>query len=112
MRALPMEQHEGDLPALWSFVHATPDAVAISAVKRAESGEGLIVRLYNPGDQPHETALTFGAPLADVREVRLDEEPLDDDGRGEIESSGNAARLIVGAGQIRTLRCNVYREGT
>ena len=85
LRALPAEQRDGDLPASWSFVHVTPDAVAISAIKRAESGDGLIVRLYNPGEQPQETALTFGAPLADVREVRLDEEPLDDDGQGEIE---------------------------
>ena len=52
LRALPMEQRDGDLPASWSFVHVMPDAVAISAIKRAESGEGLIVRLYNPGDQP------------------------------------------------------------
>ncbi len=112
LRALPAEQRDGDLPTSWSFVHVTPDAVAISAIKRAESGDGLIVRLYNPGDQPQETALTFGAPLADVREVRLDEEPLDDDGRGGIEFSGNEARLTMRAGQIRTLRCNVPREGT
>jgi 2-O-(6-phospho-alpha-D-mannosyl)-D-glycerate hydrolase len=105
LRALPAEQRDGDLPASWSFVQVTPDAVAISAIKRAESGEELIVRLYNPGDQPQETVLTFGAPHADIREVRLDEEPLDDDGRGEIEYSGTAARLIVGAGQIRTLLC-------
>jgi alpha-mannosidase len=112
LRALPAEQRDGDLPASWSFVHVTPDAVAISAIKRAESGDGLIVRLYNPGDQPQETALTFGAPLADVREVRLDEEPLDDDGQGGIEFSGNEARLTLRAGQIRTLRCTVHREGT
>jgi alpha-mannosidase len=112
LRALTTEQRDGDLPASWSFVRVTPDAVAISAIKRAESGDGLIVRLYNSGDQPQETALTFGAPLADVREVRLDEEPLDDDGRGEIELSGNEARLTMRAGQIRTLRCTVHREGT
>jgi alpha-mannosidase len=112
LRALPTEQHDGDLPASWSFVQVTPDAVAISAIKRAESGEGLIVRLYNPGDQPQEAALAFGVPLAGVSKVRLDEEPLDDDGRGEIEFSGNGARLSVGAGQIGTLRCNVHREGT
>ncbi|HEY7021396.1 MAG TPA: glycoside hydrolase family 38 C-terminal domain-containing protein, partial [Ktedonobacterales bacterium] len=112
LRALPMEQRDGELPASWSFVRATPDVIAISAIKRAESGDGLIVRLYNPGDQPQETALSLGAPLVDVREVRMDEEPLDDEGRGEIELSGNEARLIVGAGQIRTLRCNVHREGT
>jgi alpha-mannosidase len=112
LRALPTEQHAGELPASWSFINVTPDTVAISAIKRAESGEGLIVRLYNPGDQPQETVVAFGAPLADVREVRLDEEPLDDDGRGAIEFSANEARLIVGAGQIRTLRCTVHREGT
>jgi alpha-mannosidase len=106
LRALPTEQHDGELPASWSFVHVTPDAVAISAIKRSESGEGLIVRLYNPGDQPQETVGAFGAPLADVREVRLDEEPLNDDRRGAVKFSGNVARLTVQSGQIRTLRCS------
>jgi alpha-mannosidase len=106
LRALATEQRAGTLPARWSFVTMTPDAVAISAIKRAEAGEGLIVRLYNPGDQPQETALTFGPPLADVREVRLDEEPLEDAERGEIAVNGREARLTVSAGQIRTLRCS------
>jgi alpha-mannosidase len=106
LRALPTEQRNGELPASWSFVQATPATVAISAIKRAESSEGLIVRLYNPGDQPEETALTFGAPLVDMREVRLDEEPLSNDGRDAVEFGGNEARLTVQGGQIRTLRCS------
>jgi alpha-mannosidase len=105
LRALATEQHEGALPANWSFVTVTPDTVAISAVKRAESGEGLIVRLYNPGDQPQEAMGAFGVPFADIHEVRLDEEPLDADDRGEITSRGNEARLTLRTGQIRTLRC-------
>jgi alpha-mannosidase len=105
LRALPAEQHDGELPPSWSFVHVAPDAVVISAIKRAESGEGLIVRLYNPGDQPQETALTLGAPLVGVSEVRLDEEPLDDEAHGEVTVSENVARLTVKGGQVRTLRC-------
>jgi alpha-mannosidase len=105
LRALPTEQHDGGLPATWSFVHVVPDAIAISAIKRAESGEGLIVRLYNPSDQPQETALTFGAPLVGVSEVRLDEEPLDSNAHGEVTLSGNEIRLTVEGGAIRTLRC-------
>jgi alpha-mannosidase len=112
LRALPTEQRDGDLPVSWSFVQVAPDAVAISAIKRAESGEGLIVRLCNPGDQPQETVLTFGAPLTDAREVRLDEEPLDDNVRGGVAFSGTEARLTMRAGQIRTLRCTMRREGT
>jgi alpha-mannosidase len=100
-----MEQHAGERPTTWSFVHVTSDAVAISAIKRAEAGEGLIVRLYNPGDQAHETTLTFGAALVDMSEVRLDEELLGDEARGSIKFSGNEARLTVQGGQIRTLRC-------
>jgi alpha-mannosidase len=106
LRALPTEQHDGELPGVWSFIHVTPDTSAISAIKRAESGEGLIVRLYNPGDQPQEAALIFGAPLAGVGEVRLDEEPLGDDGSGAVEFSRSEARLTLQGGQIRTVRCS------
>jgi alpha-mannosidase len=112
LRALPVDQHAGAHPANWSFVRVTPDDVAISAVKRAESGEGVIVRLYNPGSRPQETTLTFGAPLVDALEVRLDEEPLGEEARGEVEFSGHEARLTVEGGQIRTLRCEIRREGT
>jgi alpha-mannosidase len=106
LRALPLEQHAGERPANWSLISVTPGAVAISAIKRAESGDGLIVRLYNPGDQPQETALTFGLPMVDVREVRLDEEPLGD-AQGDIAITAHEARLTVRAGEIRTLRCSL-----
>jgi alpha-mannosidase len=110
LRALPTEQHNGELPATWSFVQVMPDAVAISAIKRAESSDGLIVRLHNPGDQAQETALTFGAHLVGVSEVRLDEERLDGDARGEVTLSANGIRLTVEGGQIRTLRCSFAKE--
>jgi len=112
LRALATEQHAGERPASASLVRVTPDQVAISAIKRAESGEGLIVRLYNPGDQPREATLSFGAPVMEVHEVRLDEEPPAADAHDEIEFTGNEARLTLRAGQIRTLRCDIHREGT
>jgi hypothetical protein len=70
------------------------------------------VRLYNPGDQSQATTLSFGAPLVDAREVRLDEEPLGDVAQSDIAITGNEARLTVGAGQIRTLQCALRRERT
>jgi mannosylglycerate hydrolase len=106
LRALATEQRAGAHPASWSFVRVTPDAVAISALKRAESGEGLIVRLYNPAGAAQETTLTFGLPLTDLRAVRLDEEPLDGEARDGIELGGHEVRLTMDGGQIRTLRCS------
>jgi alpha-mannosidase len=106
LRALATEQRAGAHPASWSFVRVTPDAVAISALKRADSGEGLIVRLYNPAGAAQETTLAFGLPLTDLREVRLDEEPLAGEARDGIQLRGHEVRLTLGGGQVRTLRCS------
>jgi alpha-mannosidase len=62
------------LPATNSFISVAPDNLMVSAVKKADSGTGLVVRFYDPlgvGSQP--TVHLFGRP-ADFGEVNLLEE--------------------------------------
>jgi alpha-mannosidase len=49
----------------------------LSACKPAEDGDGLIVRVLNPTDEPDNAALRFGFPIDDLTPVRLDEQPVD-----------------------------------
>jgi alpha-mannosidase len=45
-------------------------------VKRAERGDGIVVRIYNTRDTAQTASLTFGLPFRAVAVVDLDEAPL------------------------------------
>ncbi len=53
-----------------------PEQGAIfSALKPAEDGQGLIVRLYNPEGERHLVPIAWGLPLNSVERVELNEQP-------------------------------------
>jgi alpha-mannosidase len=64
----------GDLPGRFAFVTCTAPHVLVETVKAAESGEGLIVRVYEYGNRRGPAALRFCRPLAGAAEVNLLEE--------------------------------------
>jgi alpha-mannosidase len=47
LAAMQVQPHEGSLPPEHSFVSVTPDTVLVTAVKKAEDGNGLILRFYD-----------------------------------------------------------------
>lgn len=57
-----------------------PRALQLTALKPAEDGDGWVVRVCNPTDEPHEMQLRLGGALrsgfAEARPVRLDETPI------------------------------------
>jgi alpha-mannosidase len=62
---------EGRLPLRHAFLSVTGDVV-LSALKRADDGDALILRVFNPGDTPatlrlHDTAIAFATDLAERR---------------------------------------------
>jgi mannosylglycerate hydrolase len=63
----------------------------LSTLKAAEDGQGVILRLFNPGDELANVALSGAFERAEI--VRLDEEPLE----GEISKE-----KAIGPGQIVT----------
>lgn len=72
LRAVPA----GDAPVLppgSSLVTVRPEGVCLSALKPAEDGDGLVVRVLNPGRAALDATVTFGVPVADAVSVRLDE---------------------------------------
>ncbi|MFQ5809870.1 MAG: alpha-mannosidase, partial [Armatimonadota bacterium] len=52
LEAVQTGVHEGRLPPSVSFLSVTPERLVLSAVKKCERGDGLIVRAYNPFDTP------------------------------------------------------------
>ena len=111
-RAVVTDPHPGGLlPSAWSFLRVEPASVTVSAVTRSASGDGLIVRLFNPLAEETLAEVTLASPIATVERVNLAEEPV-----GE-ETSAPLARILstgvrttLRGGEIQTLRFSLVRE--
>ncbi len=75
----------GDMPASGSFLEIHPLQVVISAIKGAEDGRGIVLRLWNPLQEEISACITFWRKISEAWETNLMEEllsPLEvDDGR-------------------------------
>ena len=101
LRALTADPTEGALPASASFLSLDAPGVVISAVKEAEDGRGLVVRLYNPTDDTASGRLRLWRPVAEVEWLDLDERPLAPPRSGQ---PGQEVALELGPHTIETLR--------
>ena len=73
-------EHQGDLPATCGFAELLTANAMLSGMKRAEDGEGLIVRLYETDGIPVSARMrlsdVYCHPEAQALEVNILEEPL------------------------------------
>ncbi len=70
---------EGILPDTGSFISISkPDNIMVSAIKRAESGEGIVLRLWNTGSENENVRIDTMLPVTSVKKLRMDEAYLSD----------------------------------
>ncbi len=67
---------KGILPTTASLVEVKPGGLVVSAIKAAEDGSGVVVRVYNVGDRAVRGRVRFVEPHGRVDVVNLNEEPL------------------------------------
>jgi alpha-mannosidase len=103
LRTLAMPPQSGRLPARASFMELEAANVIVEAVKQAEDGKDLIVRLYEAEGQAARTAVRFGFPVAGARETDLLEQPL---AVGPALKDGQL-RLEFGPFEIKTLKVEI-----
>jgi alpha-mannosidase len=88
----------GNLPMQMSFLNVS-DPLTLSAVKKAESRDTIIVRLYNPLNKDAEGCLNFYRPLASVYLLNMEEERLE-----KIKvSNDHSVKFPIGSKKIITL---------
>jgi mannosylglycerate hydrolase len=98
LRAVPA----GDAPLIDSGVallELAPRALVLSAVKPAQDGDGLIVRVLNPTDRGLEADLRLARPITSASVVRLDETPTDD----PVRVAGQSIAFDVPPHALRTI---------
>ena len=90
----------GKLPRVYSFLQVEPEELVVSAVKRAEEDEALIVRLYNIADDEVEGHIRFHQRIARAVEANLNEE----EGEALPVVDGTRVRFRARGHEIKTLK--------
>jgi alpha-mannosidase len=96
--AVVSDLHEGQLPSRTTLVEVEPRELVISAIKRSNNGQGVIVRLYNPCDHQVEAKIYLPLDFTQVYVANLLEEPLK-----TLQSEQQAVRVDIRSGGILTL---------
>lgn len=97
-------RHKGTLPATQAFVTLTPTAVQLSAVKRAEERDSLLVRVFNPTDTAQRATLTLWRPIRTARLVTLEELEI---AGGTLRPAGAEVAFEAGPRKIVTVELTV-----
>ena len=103
LRARRLPEGEAALPPQASLLEVSSPAFVVSALKRAEDGRGVILRLYNTLSEPATCDLRLTEPFDGVELNTMDEQPLE-------ALSPHDGRVHLGArpNQIFTIR---FRTG-
>ena len=82
-----------------SLLEIAPASLTLSALKEAEDGEGLIIRIYNPTPETIQGEVTFGTAPDRILETNLEERNLH-----EISFQGSTLQSDWDPYSIRTFR--------
>ncbi|MFT4112079.1 glycoside hydrolase family 38 C-terminal domain-containing protein [Silvibacterium sp.] len=79
LSATQVEAHSGELPAEHSFVSVEPGTVVLSAMKKAEDGNGIVFHFYEWAGKASEIKLTVPEGAQQAVETNLLEQPQGSD---------------------------------
>jgi mannosylglycerate hydrolase len=91
--------HGGDLPKKQSFLSVEPANLILSALKRSEDGEGLVLRLFNPTEKTLSGTVKTFRRIRAAHSVTLEEEPV-----RKLTPKGSSLRMKVPKKKIVTLK--------
>jgi alpha-mannosidase len=100
LQASVVEAHMGSLAASHSFVSVEDDNVILTAIKKSEDANALILRVYDWSGKSSSARFMLPPGATSATEVNLMEQPIGD----VISVTNNTAVLPVGPYEIRTLR--------
>lgn len=91
--------HSGDLPQKHGFLSVTPANLVLSAIKRAEDGAGLVLRLFNPTLQTIQGKVMFDRSPKAAERLTLEELP-----ECSLPHTGTSVAVAVAPKKIVTLK--------
>ena len=107
LQATVVAPHGGSLPASHSFISVDDDNVILTAVKKSEDDNALILRVYDWSGKASSAKFTLPPGATAATEVNLMEQPVG----SAIPVENNTATLPVGPFEIRSLRVSYSPAG-
>jgi alpha-mannosidase len=98
LRAFAVSKHAGHLGKSYSLLHLSSDQVAIQAIKRAEDGQNIVVRLQELNGQEARVRLSATDAIARPREITGVEDLI-----APLPLDGDSLRLDFLPNQIRSV---------
>jgi alpha-mannosidase len=96
--SLPVGKHQGALPREHSFLQVGSDNVIVSALKKAEDENALVLRLYEWAGQQAEVKVQLPPGAESARETDLMEKPM-----GGLQVNGSAVNVPIKPYEIKTV---------
>ncbi len=97
--SLPVEKHTGMLPAQHSFVQVQPDNVIVSALKKSEDGDSLVLRFYEWAGKPGEATLQLPPGANSATETNMMEKA-----EGSLPVHNGAVTVPIKPYEIKTIQ--------
>jgi alpha-mannosidase len=93
------ESHPGSLGKAFSMVSTDNPAIRVRALKQAEDGDGIIVRVYELAGKPASGTVTFAGAIASAEETNGIEERI-----GDARFTGKGLKVEIGRFAPKTFR--------
>jgi alpha-mannosidase len=100
--AIYTDKHDGVLPPTSGLISLEPDNIIVTAVKKAEKDDAIIIRFYNASEEKIDSNLKLDTLKDFVSEVwlaKLSEEIVE-----QIKFDSNLVKISVGPWKIVTLK--------
>jgi alpha-mannosidase len=109
LEALQVDRHPGSLPIEYSYASVHPENVTLTALKKAEDGDGLIYRMYEWAGKSSDVQLNVPAGATSATVVNLLEKS--DDGKSIPVTNGRVT-IPIRPYEILTVRVDYPNSGT
>ncbi|MEA2088023.1 MAG: glycoside hydrolase family 38 C-terminal domain-containing protein, partial [Candidatus Caldatribacteriota bacterium] len=108
LKIIKTDQHKGKLQDMTGFLslRSVKNILQVTAIKKAEDGKGVILRLFNPSQKTIEGEIVSTYNFKKVYFVNLKEDIIE-----EVKNrEGNKFKLIVKPKEIVTLKLEIIRK--
>jgi alpha-mannosidase len=97
--AMQVEKHQGALPAEHSFLSTPNENIIVSAMKKAENDDGLVLRFYEWAGKTGDVRLQVPPGAASATETGMMEKPI-----GPVSLENNEVAIPIKPYEIKTIK--------
>ena len=102
--------HTGELPTAHSFVSVKPENLVLTAMKKSEDGDSLILRFYEWAGRQTQARIAVPDGATSAAETNLMEQEAGGT-NARLPLSGNTFELSAGPYSINTVRVDYGKRG-